>query len=289
MRADAAAALALLLLPAAAPGQQIELRYRATPAGPRVQFIAETALSAAVFGLPSLPDSTVIESSWRTVETVRVLEAGADRLRLRVSLDSSRARARIGQDARSDLQVPGSAGLVGDVVVGSRMELRSVTPLTPGADSTFTAVLAARVAGAELQLPPVAVAPGGGWNSIFRFPIGAHLTAGGRLASPHSVAGIASLTLDSLTPRGSDTLAYLSLDAPVETSTGWIAGEGGMGSATFRGRMVGALVWSTGWNAVVSAATTGLFEARFHLERAGEGPIDGRVILTLRARHRVRS
>ena len=60
------AALALVLLPGVARAQTVSLRYHPGP-GVRVATISEVRTSAVMFGLPSLPDSSVVESDWRTV------------------------------------------------------------------------------------------------------------------------------------------------------------------------------------------------------------------------------
>jgi hypothetical protein len=279
---------AALMAPPAVSAQLIELRYRPATTGLQLQNISETTLHAAVFGLPSLPDSTVIESTWRTVETLRVLEATAGYSRVRISVDSSRSRARIGSNARADILLPGVEGLSGVLTLGPLMEIHGFTPETPQPDSAYTAVMTARIAGFELTLPQAAVLVGEGWSTPFQYPIGAHLSSGGRLSSAHGVHGVASIILDSVIPRGRDTLAFFSLDAPIEPAPGWIAAEGGIGTVTFRGRLIATLIWSTGWHSVVSAGTAGRIDGRFRIERADGNPIDGRVSLAINARHRVR-
>ena len=53
----------LALLPAVAIAQPEAFLTFHPSAGTRLQFVSETRLSTVVVGFPSLPDSTVIESS----------------------------------------------------------------------------------------------------------------------------------------------------------------------------------------------------------------------------------
>jgi hypothetical protein len=281
-------ALALAVVPAGLAAQSIELRYRPSASAPWVRTVAETAVTTTVFGLPSLPDSTAIESTWRTVESARVLDASTDLFRVRVEVDSARARARIAPNPRADVPTPGADNLVAELVLGPMMELRGFALAGRITDSAFATGLTARFAGFEFVFPPAPITPGSGWSSAFRYPLGPLLNSGGRLTTAHTVRGVAAITLDSMTVRGRDTLAFLRVDAPLQPTSGWIAGEGGMGPVTFRGRLAAKMVWSTSWNAVLVAATNGRIEASFHLDRPEGAPVDGRAVLLISGRHQVR-
>jgi hypothetical protein len=264
----------------------VSLRYR--PAlGTQVQTISDARVTSVVFGLPSLPDSTVIESDWRTVQTARVLEVTAERLRLRLSLDSSRSRARIGPK-RADVPMPGAEKLAIEAMVGPRLNFATATPVAKGADSSFVAALRARLGGLEFLLPEGPVPVGQSWDSPLQFPFGAYFTSGGRLSAAESVRGTATIAIDSVNVRGNDTLTFLSLAGTLEPKGVAVAGEGGVGIGAVNGRVAAALVWSSGWNAVVSGATNARFEVKLHLERSDGGPIDGSVSLTISGRHQVR-
>src|SRR6267378_2355450 len=96
---------------------QVVLRYHPGP-GIQVMTVTDVRMASVMFGFPSLPDSTVIDSDWRTVQTNRVLEVVGDRRRMRFSIDSSRAHARIAPAPRADVAIVGVEGLAVDAVVG---------------------------------------------------------------------------------------------------------------------------------------------------------------------------
>jgi hypothetical protein len=280
--------LYLVLFPGVAEAQNVSLRYRPGP-GVRLQTISDTRMTSVVFGLPSLPDSTVIESDWRAVYTTRVLDVTGDRRRLRVSLDSSRARMRSGASPRVDLALPGVTGLAMDAVVGSRYDVQAANSnVQDGADSGFLSALRARLGGMEFWLPEAALPIGFNYESPVQFPLGAHLTAGGKLSAVESLRGTAAVILDSIRARGTDSLVFLTLSATLDPKTVAMTGEGGVGTGLVSGRIAAALVWSTGWNAMVSAATNARFEVKLRLDRADGPPIDGSVSISLSGRHQVR-
>lgn len=287
-RVSLPALLCLGLFPAAAGAQNVSLRYRPGP-GVRLQTISETRMTSVVFGLPSLPDSTVIESDWRGVYTTRVLDVTGDRRRLRVSLDSSRARMRTGVNPRVDLSLSGVTGLAMDAVVGTRYDIQAANSnVQDGADTGFLAALRARLGGMELWLPETVLPIGFNYESPVVFPLGAHLTAGGKLSAVESIRGTAAVILDSVRARGADSLAFLTLSATLDPKTIAMTGEGGVGTGLVNGRIAAALVWSTGWNAMVSAATNARFEIKLHLDRPEGPPVDGSVSISVSGRHQVR-
>jgi hypothetical protein len=273
-----------LLGPATA--QSVSLRYHPGP-GVLVTTVSDTRTSAVLFGLPSLPDSSVVENDWRRVQTTRVLEVTGERNRVRLALDSSRARVRSGT-RRVDVPLPGAQGLALEAQIGPRGNIATATSATRNADSAYVAVLRARLGGLEFLLPEGPMDVGGSWTSPVQFPFGAHLTAGSKLSAVSAARGSATLSIDSVRARGADTLAFLSLAATFDPMTVAVAGEGGVGTGTVNGRIAAALVWSTGWNAVVSAATNARIEMRIQLSRSEGPPVEGSVSLSIAERHQVR-
>jgi hypothetical protein len=81
---------------------------------------------------------------------------------------------------------------------------------------------------------------------------------------------------------------YLTVRAVADPSTLPLVAEGGTGMGTFTGGFAAALVWSTGWNAVVSAATTGRVTGTVRVERAEGPPVNGALSITISGRHQVR-
>jgi len=256
-------------------------------AGTRLQFVSETRLSTVVVGFPSLPDSTVIESSWRTVATQRITEVrGADRV-VSESFDSSRARAKVGPAPRADVLLPGVEGLSGRWTFTEKLEALP-REAGRGGDSAYMDALSATQGGFSMAFPETAIAIGREWTTRFRFPLGAHLAASGKVAAYGSLVGRATAAIDSLIPRGADTLVYLTVRAVADPSTLPLVAEGGTGMSTFTGGFAAALVWSTGWNAVVSATTTGRVTGSVRVDRTEGSPVNGALSITISGRHQVR-
>jgi hypothetical protein len=88
--------------------------------------------------------------------------------------------------------------------------------------------------------------------------------------------------------RATDTLVYLSVRAIADPTPLPLMAEGGTGIGTFSGGFSSALVWSTGWNAVVSAATNGRVAGAIRVSRSEGPPVNGALSLTILARQQVR-
>ncbi|MBI4499994.1 MAG: hypothetical protein HY700_02415 [Gemmatimonadetes bacterium] len=286
MRTSVLTALALVL-PALVQAQQgIALRFH--PAvGARLQFVSETRLNTVVVGFPSLPDSTAIESTWRTVTTQRVVEVRGAEPVVSETFDSSRARARIGTTPRADVLIPGVAGLSGRWLVTDKLDIVALTG-GRGGDSAYLDVLTSTQGGLALTFPENAVAGGQEWTTRFRFPLGAHLAATGKVAAYGSIMGRATVVVDSLVPRATDTLVYLTARAVADPTPLPLMAEGGTGTGTFSGGFAAALVWSTGWNAVVSAATNGRVTGTLRVDREDGPPVNGALSITISGRQQVR-
>lgn len=281
----------LTVLVLALPGTavaQTGATFRFHPqAGSRLHYISDTKVTTVVVGFPSMPDSTPIESNWRVVTTHRVAEArGTDRL-VTARLDSSRARVKVGTDQRTEKPIPSVEGLTGRWMLSDRLVISGLSGGQAG-DSGFMDVLTSNVGGFRFTLPDDAVAIGGEWSGPFHFPLGAHLSAGGKIASSGSISGTGTAMLDSLVSRGSDTLAYITVRAVTDPTTLQVGAEGGMGTGTFTGGFGAALIWSTSWNAFVSAATNGRVTGTVSINRPEATPVNGAVTVTIAGRHQVR-
>ncbi len=278
--------LLVLALPVPADAQGILLRYR-PPLGARLQSIADTRVTTTVVGFPSVPDSTIIETTWRTVSTQRVLSSQGAMRTVIAAFDSSRARARVGTGARDDVATPGVEGLQARWIVNDRLEA-SARSGGGAADSAFLDALTATTGGFAFWLPDTLVDIGGEWTALFRFPLGAHLTAGGKIIAGGSIGGRGTAVLDSLVPRGRDTLAYITVRAVANPTPMAVSAEGGVGTGTFNGGFAAALVWSTGWNAVVSGATNGRVTGTISITRPDGAPVNAALTLVIAGRHQVR-
>lgn len=275
-----------LLFPATAAAQHsVLLRFRPPP-GSRVQTLSELQVTAVVDRFPSVPDSTVVDASLRTVVTQRVLEgAGTSRL-LSVTLDSIRARAKVGDAVRGEIAPPVAQGFSARYRLSERLERSDASSAASG-DSGEVVLLAGRFGGFECLLPESQIPVSGHWSSSLRFPLGAYLGATGKVTSSGAAWGSSTLTLDSLVPRGADTLAYFGLTGVLDPTTVPVTAEGGKGSGQFTGEFAASIIWSTGWHAVVSAVSNGVVQGRIRIERP-EGVVNGVLSLTISGRHRVR-
>jgi hypothetical protein len=155
-------------------------------------------------------------------------------------------------------------------------------------DSLFMDVLTSTVGGLRFILPDEPVAVGGQWTGPFHFPLGAHLAAARKIASSGSLSGKATAVLDSLVPRGVDTLAYITVRGVTDPATLQVAAEGGVGTGTFSGGFAAALIWSTSWNSIVSAATNGRVTGTVNITRPEATPVNGSLTITIAGRQQVR-
>lgn len=285
MRVSSIVLLGLAMVPAVHAQDGVMLRFH-PQVGTRVQFISETGLNTVLVGFPSVPDSTVIESTWRTVTTQRLVEIRGGENLLAVRFDSSRARARIGTAPRADVIMPGVEGLSGRWAVSERFATATLSG-GQGGDSAYMDALTANVGGFRFALSDTPVPVGGEWTGPFTFPLGAHVSASGKIVSSGSIGGRATAVLDSLVPRGADTLAYITVRAVANPTTVHVAAEGGVGTGTFTGGFAASLLWSTGWNAFVSSVTNGIVTGTVSINRA-EGPVNGGLSINIAARQRVR-
>lgn len=286
MRVSALTTLFVLLPAALAAQGGATLRFH-PQAGSRLHYISDTRVTTVVVGFPSMPDSTPIESNWRVITTHRVAEArGTDRL-VTARLDSSRARVKIGTEARTERPIPSVEGLSGRWMLSDRLVMSGLSGGQAG-DSAYIDVLTSTVGGFRFTLPDDPVAVGGQWTGPFHFPLGAHLSTGGKIASSGSISGNATAVLDSLVPRGVDTLAYITVRAVADQTTLQVGAEGGMGTGTFSGGFGAALIWSTSWNAFVSAATNGRITGTVSVTRPEASPVNGALTITIAGRQQVR-
>jgi hypothetical protein len=147
----------------------------------------------------------------------------------------------------------------------------------PLADTAWVVGVATGVPG--LTLPEAAVPIGRGWETDIALPLAEQQAAG-----PGEITGRANLTLDSVAVRSNDSVGYLTVNGTFGPATLSIADDAGNRTRLdVTGSMRGSLVWSTGWRAFVSGATT----ARVRLERTGAQGTE-RLTLVTTTRHQVR-
>ena len=293
-----AAALCLLGALAARGGagaleaQQAGILLRFRPrVGSRVNTVSEYRITSVLVGLPSLPDSTLVETDLWTSSLARVLDQQGPQYIMRLTFDSVRARTRVRSRARVDVPLPGIQRLSLQLRADEQWHReRLEATLGTALDTAFAGLLTAPFAGFEMALPDSALRVDTPRTVRARFPVGALLSAGWGFASTGSAPGTATLRLDSLVPRSADTLVYVTMRGtlgPAEVLVVGTGSEAGTGSASLVGSLAGTLIWSTGWSAFVAGATGVRLEGRFHLERPG-GAVDFTMAMTAQGTHQVR-
>lgn len=264
----------------------ITFEYR-PPAGITVRVAVETRGEHLLTGVPGLVDGTVVEFTSLGGITRRVVAAAGGNFGLQVRYDSLRARFRMGAGVWSDGELafhspvealfttdrhlaPGAPAYVGDAVVGERARSGIGRP--------------------HLGLPVNPVDVAGQWQSELHLPFAAEIPGEGAGIVTATLTGPAVGLLDSLVVRGADTLAYLSARGRFNptTVTSTLMLGGGPAGAELWGEYVGKFIWSTGWNAFVSAVLTARVNQRFEAV-VGSGVEDARVTTTITTRVRVRT
>ncbi len=237
-------------------------------------------------GIPGTPDSAMVETFALAGVTQRADRIGGGRFSFDVTYDSLRARHRTGAESWID----GQFAFTTPVTIGFTTDRLMMLSAPVYSGDSATAERARSGAGApHFVLPSAPVDVGGPWHSEVLLPFAAEI--------PGTPVGIVTATLngpaigllDSMVPRGEDTLLYLSARGqflPVTVNSS-VALDGLPATAELWGQFTSRLIWSTGWNAFVSMVLTARVYQRF--EAAVEsGVSDGRVTSTFTTRVRVR-
>ena len=259
MRGVLAGLVLFLAVAAPAIGQQdLLLRFSATP-GQQVQrlFQVHTRIEARAADAPVRIRETarlgaVREQAVVSPPTEQVLHA---------TFDSLRVRQREGTGPWEEVRVDTVHDLWLQIALDERLAVRRrIGP----ADAPHGALLQHLVTGFPgLVLPERPVRPSTRWELETELRA-AEITGGATPGPATAVLAVSmAVAVDSLVARAADTLAYLTLRGSIPV-TRQRAADGVV--TTYRGEVVGSLVWSSGWNTFVSAAT------RTSLRADVEGP-----------------
>lgn len=256
------------------------------PDGRSLRMSVESKGEMVLVGIPGTPDSTVFETFALAGVTQRADRIGGDRFSFDVTYDSLRARYRTGEQPWID----GQFAFTAPVTIGFTTDRRMMLSAPIYSGDSATAEHARSGTGApHFVLPSDPIDIGGPWRSEVLLPFAAEIpgTSGGIVNA--TLSGPAIGLLDSIVPRGADTLLYLTARGqflPVTVNSTVVLG-GLPATAELWGQFTSRLIWSTGWNAFVSVVLTARVYQRF--EAAGEsGGNDSRVTSTFTTRVRVR-
>ncbi len=240
------------------------LRYRPLP-GAVVHLLASTDVTMAIRDVSGaateagVPDSITLETTMRQSLTERVRQAAEGRYLLERTLDSTRLRLRAMAGAWSERPMDAARGRTARVVMNSRLQMGDFQLVDgDGAPAVATNALRAGATGYELGFPDEPVAAGQSWTAEVIYPFANPIELEGAaraLVANAELIARATVILDSLVARPSDTLAYLRMSGTFLPLTIPASPESGRGATDVTGALAGRLIWSTGWNAFVSGAS----------------------------------
>ncbi len=256
------------------------------PGGRLLRLTVESKGEMVLVGIPGMPDSAVVETFALAGVTLRAERIGGDRFSFDVTYDSLRARYRTG----ADLWIDGQLAFTTPVTIGFTTDRQMMlsAPIYSG-DSATAENARSGIGAPHFVLPSDPIDIGGPWRSEVLLPFAAEIpgTPGGIVTATLNAPAIG--LLDSIVPRGADTLLYLTARGqflPV-TVNSTVALGGLPATAELWGQFTSRLIWSTGWNAFVSLVLTARVYQRF--EAAAEsGGNEARVTSTFTTRVRVR-
>jgi hypothetical protein len=248
-----------LSAPSPARGQQeLTLRFSVTP-GQRVQ---------RLFQVHTRIEARSDDGAVRVRETARLgavreqaVVAPPTEQVLHVTFDSLLVRQRDGAGAWEEIRVDSVDGLWLQIALDERLAVHRRIGPAAAAEGALLQHLVTGFPG--LVLPERPIRPSMHWE-LARELTAAEITGG---ATPSPATAVLTVHLDilvdSLVARAEDTLAYLTVHGSIPVTRQRTA-DGVV--TTYQGEVAGSLVWSSGWNTFVSAAT------RTSLRAAVQGP-----------------
>ena len=273
-----------LVGPQAVEAQAIELRYR--PAiGRNLRTVSWHEVAVTVGDLPSAPGGMAGDTLRLDVEVLqsiaeRVVGSQGGRYAVERAVDSTRGRSRAMSGSWRDLEFGDSAGPpAARMRITERLQIEDFV-MTTG-DTASPSVQWLRNPGGmfELTFPETRVSAGDSWTTEVVFPLTLSMAGidepGAEIVEGAALVSRATLTLDSVVARGTDTLAFLQMRGtflPLSVSP---AAETAEAQASVSGGIAGYLLWSTGWDAWVSGTARTQITVRTRLGPAEQGPPEG--------------
>jgi len=231
-----------------APAQEVFQFLFHPPVGNRLQVVYEARGTLLVRGLPGAGDGQNLrfESVVGVTEVAREDLGGA--MMIETTIDSVFARYRApNNQAWIELPVPYQPTGMDRRV---RDSLFVSTALDGSRDPFFLNVARGLRMMAEVPLPDVPVSVGGSWPIEFQFPFTSQIPSNSALLITVDFMASGTARLDSVVPRSTDTLAFVSMAASLHAATLPSAYSYPTGDlpVTMTGSLTGSHIWSTGWH-----------------------------------------
>lgn len=197
-------------------------------------------------------DSVMGEMTSLSGITHRIVSQQGGSVVVEVRYDSLRTRAHLlGQDWKDDL-------LAGTSEMGQRVSLDGKLRPMEGGDGGLVTDPVSNGGIASwhgVELPDHPVVPGETWmvTTVFRLP--SQLSGLLDIAIKDSVIAMATVRLDSVAARPTDSLMYFNVQQTLPPMTLPVVDAGDSGTVELAGAQAASLVWSTGWQAFVSGAS----------------------------------
>lgn len=255
---------ATALVPARAAAQDsLLLRYRPFP-GAVVHSLVWTDVTMTItdmsgaVGEIGVADSLTLETAMRHSITERVREATEGRYVVERTLDSARLRMRALGGAWAERRTDELVRRTARIVLNSRLQAGDFQLVDrQGAPPLAVDALRTPAGGYEFGFPEAPIVTGETWTAELIYPFNNPIElegAASTLVQNAELIARATVVLDSVVPRPSDTLAYLRLSGNFLPLTIPASPATGRGPTDVTGALAGRLIWSSGWNAFVSGA-----------------------------------
>jgi hypothetical protein len=258
-------ALAVLAVGATTLHAQETVTIRYQPTTGAVQTRTDVHTLVTLNGFPSLPDGSTLEEEVLIGATQRVIGPGTGGTVVEVAVDSVRGRTRLAGGGWHDLvRAPLDAGVARAVVSG---QFKVVGIQSKGdKDADVLQALGGFVIGLGFAFPrePIAVGATVPTGGNVRVRVRTDSTTG--LVLDEVMLGDLAITLDSVVHRPGDDLSYFQFRGDFPQREGTETAESGGQVPTYTGAFAGRFVWSTGWNAIVSAAVRLRVDGRIQME-----------------------
>lgn len=259
------AALAFVAAQTPTPGLRFHPR-----AGSLMRTQADFDVTATYVGLPAVPDSETAVLNMRLIVSRRPtaqLPTGAWAVQL--TLDSARATSKFSTAGRKDVALPFDGtglNLIADSVMAFSPGNEGPIASSQMADTARRGFAKAMSPVFMVPLPAKAVSSGATWTSDESVPLSDLMPPGvpGAVSGPRQVTAHLAAKLDSLVPRGTDTLAYISYTGNYEPVTSTWRDTTGTNTLTVRGGLAASQIWSTSWSGWVSGGIRMRTELKVH-------------------------
>jgi hypothetical protein len=280
------AIVALVASAATARAQQtVTIRYQ-PPLSRTIQTRTDVHTMVTLNGFPSVPDGSTLEEEVLIGATQRTLGPGTGGTAVEVTVDSVRGRNRLAGGGWHDLVTPPLAAGMARAVVSDRFEVVGIQSKGE-ADADVLQALGGFVIGLGFSFPNEPIAVGATVPTGGRVRVRVQTDSSTGLVLDEVMLGDLAITLDSVVHDPGDDLSYFEFRGDFAPRAGSATSESGGGTSSYAGGFAGRFVWSSGWNAIASAAVRVRVEGRIHSE-GPRGQQDAQVTWDRTIIHRLR-